>query len=170
MIQVCKKTRNLFGEESVLLSGGFNLESTVGGDLVLPSVFFTEEKKLAGGLHNCAKKIAAHMGARTHRPPVFHWCSWYYLYENLDQQILEEYMDAFKKEQDIPFCYIQIDAGYAPGLGGWLLPSHRFPEGLKKAAETIERAGYAPGMAGKERKRVIYLQLFCSPTTRRFCF
>ena len=141
-----KKTRDLFGEESVCLSGGFNLEYTADGDFALPSLFFTEEKELAAGLRGCAGKIAAHMGARTHRPPVFHWCSWYYLYENLDQQILEEYMGAFQKEREIPFRYIQIDAGYAPSLGDWLLPNHRFPEGLQKAAETIRQAGYVPGI------------------------
>lgn len=141
-----KKARGLFGEESVCLSGGFNLENTAGGDFALPSLFFTEEKELAAGLRGCAGKIAAHMGARTHRPPVFHWCSWYYLYENLDQKILEEYMNAFKREREIPFRYIQIDAGYAPSLGDWLLPNHRFPEGLQKAAETIGKAGYVPGI------------------------
>lgn len=140
-----RKTKSLFVDGKICLSGGFNLENTVDG-AVLPPVFFTEEKTLATGLENCAKKIAAKMGARTTTPPVFHWCSWYYLYQNISQNLLEEYLDGFKEVSDIPFRYIQIDAGYAPSAGDWLLPNYRFPEGLKKAAKTIIDAGYEAGI------------------------
>lgn len=140
------KNRNLFADDTICLSGGFNLENTVTDNLVLPSFFFTEEKTLAAGLKNCAGKIAAEMGARTSKPPVFHWCSWYYLYQNLSQKLLEEYLDGFKDAEGVNFRYIQIDAGYAPSPGDWLLPNHLFPEGLKKAAETIINAGYEPGV------------------------
>lgn len=141
-----KKIYGLFGKEAAGFSGGFNLENVACGELVLPSISFTEDRDLAEGLRNCAAEIAAYMGARTHKPPVFHWCSWYYLYENLDQAILEDYLGAFKKERDIHFRYIQIDAGYAPSLGDWLISNYRFPEGIKKAADTIIRAGYVPGI------------------------
>ena len=42
--------------------------------------------------------------------------------------------------------YIQLDAGYCPSLGDWLQPNHLFPEGLEKAAATIRKAGYLPGI------------------------
>lgn len=141
-----RKTKSLFANDRVCFSGGFNLENTVESNINLPSIFFTEEETLATGLKNCAKKVAATMGAREAKPPVFHWCSWYYLYHNLSQKLLEEYLDGFKEVEDIPFRYIQIDAGYTPSIGDWLLPNHLFPEGLKKAADTIINAGYKPGI------------------------
>ncbi|MCI9441182.1 MAG: alpha-galactosidase [Ruminococcus sp.] len=140
------KTQSLFADDAICLFGGFNLENTQGDERMLPSLFFTEEKTLAFGLQSCAEKIAAEMGARTAKPPVFHWCSWYYLYQNLSQDLLEEYLGGFQTEKEIPFRYIQIDAGYAPSPGDWLLPNHLFPEGLKKAAESIIRSGYEPGI------------------------
>ena len=110
------KTQSLFADDAICLFGGFNLENTQGDERMLPS------------------------------PPVFHWCSWYYLYQNLSQDLLEEYLGGFQTEKEIPFRYIQIDAGYAPSPGDWLLPNHLFPEGLKKAAESIIRSGYEPGI------------------------
>lgn len=136
----------LFADDSVCFSGGFNLENTAGDEVTLPSLFFSEEKTLFTGLQDCAKKIAGNMNARTVKPPVFHWCSWYYLYENLSQTLLEEYLSEFQKRKNIPFQYIQIDAGYMPHPGDWLLVNHRFPEGLKKAAKTILDAGYQAGV------------------------
>lgn len=140
-----RRIKSLFSDDKICFSGGFNLEDTV-NSIILPSIFFTEEKTLAKGLKNCAKKIAAEMRARKIKPPVFHWCSWYYLYQNLSQDLLEEYLEGFKKTDDIPFRYIQVDAGYTPSLGDWLLPNHLFPEGLKKAAKTITDAGYGAGV------------------------
>ena len=142
-VGTCEK---MFADESVYLSGGFNLENTAGDELTLPAVYFTEEKTLFDGLQNCAGKIAENMGARTTKPPVFHWCSWYYLYQNLSQEILEEYLAGFRKAEKDAFRYIQIDAGYTPHLGDWLLPNHLFPEGLEKAAKTILDAGYEAGV------------------------
>lgn len=140
-----EKQQGLFGRETVCLSGGFNLEGTAREETALPPLYFTEGISLAEGLRNCAERIAAEMGARRKQPPAFHWCSWYYLYQNLDQKLLREYAEQFRREE-IPFRYIQIDAGYAPSLGDWLLPGARFPEGLKEAARTVKNAGYEPGI------------------------
>lgn len=137
--------KSLFGEGAVRFSGGFRLEGTAEGTMELPSFFFMETPKLVAGLKSCAEKIASFMGARAVKPPAFYWCSWYYLYQNLDQGLLEEYVGGFRKA-GIPFSHIQIDAGYAADLGDWLYPSHHFPEGLKKAARTVLDAGYEPGI------------------------
>ncbi len=144
-----RATETLFADETekpVSFSGGFNLENTTGDDLTLPAMYFTENETLFSGLKNCAKEIAGNMQARATKPPVFHWCSWYYLYQNLSQDLLEEYLKGFQKMEDIPFRYVQIDAGYTPHLGDWLLPNHLFPEGLQKAAKTILDAGYQAGV------------------------
>lgn len=137
--------KGLFSQDTTRFSGGFNLEGTGKACVVLPEIYFTETQKLVPGLKACAEKIAAYMGARTSKPPAFYWCSWYYLYQNLNQELLTEYVGNFRKE-GIPFSHIQIDAGYAAALGDWLRPSHHFAQGLQQAARTILDAGYEPGI------------------------
>ncbi len=139
------KKRGIFSKDINTLSGGFNLECTVSGEQTLPSIFFSESDDLGSGLLRCAQEIAKSMEARVSKPPAFHWCSWYYMYEHLNQGILEDYLEGFKKKK-AGFRYIQIDSGYTSSQGDWLHMNHRFPEGLRKAAETIIRAGYKPGI------------------------
>ncbi len=139
------KKRGIFSEGINMISGGFNLECTASGEEILPSIFFSESGDLGSGLLRCAQEIAGCMGARVSKPPAFHWCSWYYMYEHFNQSILEEYLEGFKGKQ-VGFRYIQIDSGYTSSQGDWLRMNHRFPEGLRKAAETIIRAGYKPGI------------------------
>lgn len=123
-----------------------NLEGTTTGIQELPVLSITEDTDLARGLGSCAKEIAGQMKARRVLPPAFHWCSWYYLYQNLDQETLEDYCEKFRDHKEIPFKYIQIDAGYCPSRGDWLTPNHLFPGGLKQAAATILKAGFQPGI------------------------
>ncbi len=139
------KKQGIFSKDTKTLSGGFDLECTASDEETLPSIFFSEYDDLSTGLLCCAKKIAGNMGARTSQPPAFHWCSWYYMYNHFDQFTLEEYLKGFR-EKKVNFRYIQIDDGYTSHHGDWLLPNHRFPEGLRKAAETIIQAGYEPGI------------------------
>ena len=144
----CKVHRDdpLFGARQ-LFSAGFNLEGIPFESLELPPLFFREmpECEPSAELEKIAGKIASFMGARHEQPPAFHWCSWYYQYQNMSQDTLEEYLNGFSK-YDPDFRYIQLDAGYCQSLGDWLVPSHRFPGGLSKAAEMIRQAGYEPGI------------------------
>ncbi len=140
------KQKRLFADDALCISGGFNLENTTGDELKLPSIFFAEYRALDAGLRACAGNIAAVMGARTVKPPVFHWCSWYYLFENISQDLLASYVKQFQDVEGVPFRYIQVDAGYTPHLGDWLVSNHRFAAGLKQAADTIRRAGYEAGI------------------------
>ena len=136
-----------FGQKTVEVESGFNLESSKGDDLTLPPIYIEESVGLSLGtvLRNCAEQIAAFMGARRQKPPAFNWCSWYYHYQNMSQTLLEEYTSNLK--QAAPgLQYIQLDAGYCPSLGDWLQHNHLFPEGLKKAAATILNAGFLPGI------------------------
>ncbi len=117
------------------------------GQLVLPTLHFKTTADVAAGLRAAAETIAEFMRARSPRPPSYHWCSWYYLYQNLDINILREYLDGFTAlAMDRPLDYFQIDAGYAPACGDWLLPSTRFPETLKPAFELIRQKGYRPAV------------------------
>ena len=123
----------------------FNLEGTGGDKLVLPALYFEESDSLNDGLHNCAQRIAAAMNARHDKAPAFFWSSWYYAYETMDQQTLEETLEGLKASA-LPFQVVELDAGYTPSLGDWLVPNCRWPGGLKKAAETILASGFQPGI------------------------
>jgi len=145
--------------ENCRLSTSIDVERTLSGEVELPSILIRVGEGFSPALHRCAEEIAAQMRAVQRKKPAFHWCSWYYLYHNLTQRRLEEYLDGFNRHRDIaPFTHIQIDAGYFPSCGDWLEHNDRFPGGLKHAAEVIRAAGYEPGiwvgpfMVGDESK------------------
>lgn len=121
------------------------LEGTGGAALTLPTLYFEEAEKVQTGLRACARRIAKAMHARHDKPPAFFWSSWYYAYETMDQQTLEETLRGLKASS-LPFQYVELDAGYTPSLGDWLTANHRWPGGLKMAAETIQAAGFQPGI------------------------
>jgi len=98
-------------------------------------------------MRNASRDIAGTMKARPIRAASYHWCSWYYLYHNLDMPTLKEYLEGFSRmDSPPPLHYFQIDAGYFPSLGDWLEPSVRFPEGLTPAFDLIRSASYRPGI------------------------
>ncbi len=140
-----KIQEGLFNQTSNI-SCGFNLEGTICADTILPSVYFFSADNLRVGLDSCAKEISKSMNARKPNEPAYHWCSWYYMYQNFSQEYLEEYIKGFKSKNQTDFKYIQIDAGYFKSHGDWLVSNYRFTEGLKKAASTIINAGYKAGI------------------------
>ncbi len=118
-----------------------------GGVKPLPTLYFAEATDFYTGLSACARDIADTMHACPAKKPAFHWCSWYYQYNNLDQATLEEYTSGFSAfREQLPFTHIQIDAGYFRTCGDWLIPSPCFADGMEKAARTILDAGYQPGI------------------------
>ena len=129
----------------VRFSAGLILEVTAGAFVELPVLYLEEGKGLAASLRRCAQRIAASMGARHAAPPAFFWSSWYHAYETMDQQTLEATLSGIKA-CEVPFRHLELDAGYCTSLGDWLCPNHRWPGGLKKAAETIRDAGLLPGI------------------------
>lgn len=130
-----------------VVSGGFRLENVNQGTVELPEIRFRWDEKMADGLETAAKEIGRNMNARLHMPPAYHWCSWYYCYHNLDMPQVREYVDGFSgMEPEIPLRYVQVDAGYCPAIGDWLLPCDRFPNTVKEAFDSIKAAGYTPGI------------------------
>ena len=139
-----KASKALFGEKDTF-SGGFNLESAAGDEVILPSLYIEESTDLSHSLRCCAERIAKAMNARSAQPPVFFWSSWYHAYETMDQATLEDTLAGIR-EVGTPFQYIELDAGYTPHIGDWLTANHRWPGGLEKAARTILDAGFQPGI------------------------
>ena len=127
------------------LEARINLERTTGRAAALPTLYLEEAEGLSSGLRRTAERIAAAMQARPVREPAFFWSSWYHAYETMDQQTLEATLQGIAEAQ-APFQYIELDAGYTPHLGDWLIPNHHWPGGLELAARTIREAGYRPGI------------------------
>ena len=115
--------------------------------LELPRLHFRTGVQPWDTLRATARAIGAEMHARTHHPTSYHWCSWYYLYHNLTETLLDEYLDGFSKlEPPVPLQTIQIDAGYFPAAGDWLLTTPYWPSGMQAAMQKIASAGYRPGI------------------------
>lgn len=140
-----QKQKKLFTENNTICCG-INLEGTAGGKTELPEIFLEEGVSLSESLKRAAEHIADRMHARSDKPSCMFWCSWYHAYETLDIEKLKEYLTGINENDDNSFQYIELDAGYAPSLGDWLLHNHRYPGGLKEAAELIIKAGYKPGI------------------------
>ena len=133
----------------VCVATGFQTEGIplTEGKLSLPTLRFVTTTHLSTGLRAIAETIALAMQRRPLRAASYHWCSWYYLYQNLDMTILREYLDGFARAaSNRPLDFVQVDAGYAPANGDWLLPSHRFPGTLKPAFDLIRARGHRPGV------------------------
>lgn len=137
--------RTMSGSSS-RFSAGFNLEGTAADDLNLPALHFAEASDLQTGLKDAAQAIAAAMGARHDKGPAAFWCSWYHAYETLNIESLAYYLEGLKANPQLPFQYVELDAGYVPSLGDWLETNSRYPNGLKEAADMIKAAGFKPGI------------------------
>ena len=141
------KYRIHYAVEKNQMSAFIDLEGTDAEDLELPELFIVHGGDISELLTACAKDIACTMGARTPTKAAFHWCSWYYLYHNLNSQVLKEYLQGFVRCRDVaPFSHIQVDAGYFPSVGDWLEPHPRYPGGLEQVARDITAAGFEPGI------------------------
>lgn len=134
-----------YSDTSASAGFGFRTETVNAAEGEFPVIFFAEFADRFTGKRECAKAIAEEMCARHVHKPAFHWCSWYYKYMHFCQDNLEEYTQGFKDHQ-IPFRYVQIDWCFNEHPGDWLIPGHCFPDGLKKAADTILEKGYQPGI------------------------
>ena len=131
-----------------LISIGFKVEKTLcGKNVEFPKIIFRAASGMEDGLEYAADRIGKNMGARLTMPPAYHWCSWYYCYQNYDIVQLKEYLEGFgKMVPAVPLHYFQLDVGYCPSIGDWLTPNERFPNGLEEAFRMIREAGYLPGI------------------------
>ncbi|MHB9110221.1 MAG: glycoside hydrolase family 36 protein [Armatimonadota bacterium] len=117
------------------------------GELALPALYLRPAADAWSGLREAAQAIAETMRAREQQPISYHWCSWYYLYYNLTEPLLKEYLAGFNAmSPPSGLQTIQIDAGYFPSEGDWLEANERFPNGLQAAFEKIRAAGFRPGI------------------------
>ena len=143
----------MYPEQGETQSGSFEIGFATeriplkGQTLTLPPLYFSADANPWNLLQATAQDIGRAMQARTHQPTFWHWCSWYYLYQHLSEQLLDEYLAGFAKVQPpLGFQTVQIDAGYCPANGDWLEAGWRWPSGLESAFHKIAAAGYRPGV------------------------
>ncbi len=113
----------------------------------LPLIHITEAESAFQAMRNEAVRVGEVMQARNQKPQTYHWCSWYYAYYYLTEEMLFDFLDGFETlEPRVPVQTIQIDVGYFPHVGDWLDHGKNFPGGLKPSVEKIKELGYEAGI------------------------
>jgi hypothetical protein len=77
------------------------------------------------------------------------WCSWYNLYAYINEENILEHLHAAEqaaKDHALPMSVFQIDDGFTPEMGDWLLVKPQFPRGMKPLLDDIRTAGFIPGL------------------------
>lgn len=88
-----------------------------------------------------ADAVSERLGRRTQRAGAV-WSSWYSMYEDIDEELIARTVSDLA---GYPFDVFQLDDGWEPIVGDWVSgPS--FPSGMRATAQTIESAGFRPGL------------------------
>jgi alpha-galactosidase len=70
------------------------------------------------------------------------WCSWYSLYNAINERNLETVLNGL---EDLPFDIFQIDDGWQVSTGDWE-PNEKFPSGMDALAAKIKATGRKAGL------------------------
>jgi alpha-galactosidase len=89
-----------------------------------------------------AQLLAERLGTGTFEKAPRVWCSWYSLYNAIDEQIL---LDTLQKLGDLPFDIFQLDDGWQISVGDWQA-NEKFPSGMAALAEKIKASGRKAGL------------------------
>ncbi len=137
------------GKDALTLDAEFALERIPlpATGLGTPTLHFRWGPGAWQALQATAAAIGHEMGARQAQPTSYHWCSWYYLYQNFSEALLDEYLQGLQSlSPKVPLQSIQVDAGYFPAVGDWLLTNHLWPHGMAGPLRRIQQAGYRAGI------------------------
>lgn len=77
------------------------------------------------------------------------WCSWYNLYEQLDEPVLLEHLAAaqrFRDEKQPHFDIFQVDGGFTPEMGDWLDFKPALRNGIRPVLDAAAAVGFTPGL------------------------
>ncbi len=85
--------------------------------------------------------------ARTARPFMAGWCSWYHFFHDVSEDDVLRNLEALAVSRDeVPVDVVLIDDGYQSTIGDWLDTNAKFPRGLAPLARDIREAGFIPGL------------------------
>lgn len=136
-------------EEAAFIESGFLTEEVPipKEGMTLPTLHVLAGKTAYGTLHQLASNVGKASGARTNKPPKYHFCSWLEYYEDYDAERLEDLLSGLKTIQPpLPVQTIQLDGGYT-FAGDWLeVDESQYPGGLQMAFQQILHAGFHAGI------------------------
>ncbi|HEY3310489.1 MAG TPA: glycoside hydrolase family 36 protein, partial [Anaerolineales bacterium] len=89
-----------------------------------------------------AQLLGQRFGTHAGKPAPRVWCSWYSLYQSIDEKKLNT---IFSGLGELPFDVLQIDDGWQISIGDWQ-PNKRFPAGMDGMAESIRATGRRAGL------------------------
>ncbi len=94
-----------------------------------------------------ATAVGAAMRARIPARNPLGWCSWYYYFTSITEDIIVENLRALTQlRARFPCDYVQVDDGYQAEIGDWLAANEKFPRGMHWMAEQIRAAGFDAGI------------------------
>jgi hypothetical protein len=110
--------------------------------------YITTGKSFEKAITSYANEVAAMY--RIEQPPKNApslYCSWYYYGLNYTEGYFLRDINAFRYiKPRMPFDVFLIDESWQLGKWGDYEPNHRFPSGMKYAADKIKETGYIPGI------------------------
>lgn len=75
------------------------------------------------------------------------WCSWYYYFQNITPQILQNNLESVHAvKETLPLDFFQIDDGYQQDVGTWLKFHPQFPDGVAPLVQEIRQKDFTPGI------------------------
>jgi alpha-galactosidase len=89
-----------------------------------------------------AEELGKRLGKKSDRPAPRVWCSWYSLYNAIDETTLQSIFDGLG---DLPFDVLQVDDGWEVSIGDWEANT-KFPSGMGALAERIKSTGRQAGL------------------------
>ncbi len=91
--------------------------------------------------------VAQEHGLQQFPPAPAGWCSWYYYYEGVSEDIIRANLSQIsEKRAALPLDLVQIDDGFEAQVGDWLEFNPRFLHGVAPLAREISEAGLTPGL------------------------
>jgi alpha-galactosidase len=89
-----------------------------------------------------ASLLVEHLGKGRAKLAPRVWCSWYSLYREINEGIINQILASLT---GLPFDAFQVDDGWQKSIGDWEA-NDKFPGGMASLAECIRAAGYLPGL------------------------
>ncbi len=150
--------RQSFGHVEVLFEGnelGISLHTGLDRIRLEPGHTFTTDwayvhyfnTEYSQALRNYFDFMGRINDARTTGSVPVGWCSWYYFFQGVTEDDIEESVQWVEHHRHgAPLDIIQIDDGFQSEVGDWLGQNAQFPHGMPWMSAQIRKAGMRPGL------------------------
>ena len=150
--------RQSFGHVDIVFKGdgvGISLRTNLDNIQLEPAHTFTTDWAYVGYFdtdHRLALReyfdlVGLINYARTTGMVPVGWCSWYYLFQGVTEDDIEETVEwAIQHHDEAPLDIIQIDDGFQSEVGDWLELNTQFSRGMPQMSAQIREAGMRPGL------------------------